>query len=89
MTPANGTRARLRLWVQTTANCPATRFDDATPLFASGLLDSTDFVALLLIIEEALDGTFDPASLHPESFRSIDTICNAFFTESADAGNSI
>ena len=85
MTPQDDPRAWLRGWVAGAAGCSETAFDDRTPLFDGGLLDSTDFVELLLAIEEASGRPLDVAALEPARYRSIDALLQSFFPETADA----
>ena len=77
--------AWLRQWVANTAGCPEAMFDDGTALFADRLLDSTDFVELILAIEEATGRAIDVAQLNPDAFRNIDAILRHFFVEQDDA----
>jgi len=79
--PSKNPRAWLRQWITDRSGQSLDRFDDATPLFGDGPLDSTDFVELLLLIEEACDGSLDVATLKPENFRTIDAIVGSYFAE--------
>ena len=84
MTTHKNPRVWLRLWVAETSEQAADQFDDRTPLFRDELLDSTDFVELLLVIEEALRRPLDVSTLRPENFQTIDAIVETFFSETKD-----
>ncbi len=77
-------RAWLRKWIADAAGRPQDSFDDSTPLFADGLLDSTDFVELILVLQETTGCCVDVALLRPDAFRSIDTISRHFLGETSD-----
>lgn len=75
----------LRDWVSATAGDTAGGIDDATALFADGWLDSTDFVELLLAVEDRAGRPIAAAEITPDAFRSIDAILQHFFTETGHA----
>ena len=78
-------RRWLRDWVAATAGSVASGIDDATPLFADGWLDSTDFVEVLLAVEDRAGRPIAAAEITPDAFLSIDAILLHFFTETDHA----
>ncbi len=83
MTAQTDIRGWLRDWVAETSGEPASSFDDETALFADGLLDSTDFVELLLVIEERTGRPIDLTRFEPNAFASIDAMTRHLFAETS------
>lgn len=88
MTAPTDTRQWLRDWVAAAAGCAPGAVDDATALFADGWLDSTDFVELLLAIEECRGRPVAAEAITPQAFRSIDAILTHFFAEAGHAASA-
>ncbi|MEM7122537.1 MAG: acyl carrier protein [Pseudomonadota bacterium] len=83
MTAHADIRSWLRDWVAETSGEPVSSFDDETALFADGLLDSTDFVELLLVIEERTGRPVDLARFEPNAFASINAMTRHLFAETS------
>jgi acyl carrier protein len=53
--------------------------DGATPLFATGIVDSMAILELIAFVEEAIGRTIPARQVHLKHFGTVDRICEAFW----------
>jgi acyl carrier protein len=75
---------RLRAWIaDKDGRICATDITEQTPIVEQRILSSLQVVNLLLYIEQMRGVPIDVESLQPRSFRSLATIYQQFFAETA------
>ena len=70
-------RRRLRAFVAEETYTARDAFDDATPLFDAGILDSVSLVSLVAFCEEHFGCRVPPEEITYDAFRSIASIAEA------------